>query len=75
MSDVPLSGPMFDAFAFAVQVKAAVDRVGGMRAAERATGIPLATFSRVINRTVPVSHENFLRLTAWMAALDERAAA
>lgn len=66
MTDAPLSGPMFDAYAFALEVKAAVDRAGGMRAAERASGIPVTTFSRVCNGWTALSHENYLRLTAWL---------
>jgi hypothetical protein len=74
MTDAPISGPLFDAYAFALKVKAAVERAGGMRAAARVSGIPLATFSRAVNRTVPISHENYLRLEAWMEH-QERAAA
>lgn len=71
----PLTGPLFDAYAFAVRLKAAVQRVGGMREAERLSGIPVTTFSRVCAVWPALSHENYLRLEQWMAGLEQEQAA
>lgn len=74
MTAAPLTGPLFDPYAFAVKVRAAVQRAGGVRAAERASGISGATISRASHGWPTLSHENYLRLEAWMAE-QERVAA
>lgn len=69
----PVTGPLFDPYAFAVRVRAAVQRAGGVRAAEQASGISIATLSRVSRGWAQLSHENYLRLEAWMAGQEEAA--
>jgi len=70
-----MTGPMFDAAAFARDLSAAVARAGGMRRAAVASGVSAPTISRACAAWPTLSHENHLRLTAWMARQQEGVAA
>lgn len=69
--------PLFDATAFARRLQATVQARGGSgNSAAREAGVDAATFARAMNGNGALSHENFLRLDRWLAAVDlERTAA
>ncbi|MBI1684429.1 hypothetical protein [Caulobacter hibisci] len=63
--------PLFDAVAFAQALRQRLaDRADlpGYRDAAAEAGVSAATFSRAANADATLSHENFLRLSAWLAA-------
>lgn len=66
--------PRFDSVAFARRLAPAVQAAGGVRAAAAVSGVDAATISRACNVWPTLSHENWLRLTAWLDSLQELAA-
>lgn len=58
---------MFDAGVFARRLAAAVARAGGVRQAAAAAGVSPATVSRACQGWPTLSHENYLRLSEWLA--------
>ncbi|PZQ63383.1 MAG: hypothetical protein DI570_09325 [Phenylobacterium zucineum] len=68
-------GPLFDATAFARRLSAAVDVAGGQRATARAAGVSAATVNRACKGWPDLSHENVLRLEAWMDGQHQEQAA
>lgn len=70
-----MTGPLFDAQAFARDLSAAVERAGGMRRAAADCGVSAPTISRACAGWTSLSHESYLRLTAWMARQQEGVAA
>jgi hypothetical protein len=63
--------PLFDSVAFARRLRAGVDRRGVADAccAEEA-GVDRATFARATNASGALSHENWLRLAAWLDRVE-----
>lgn len=70
-----MTDPLFDAPAFARDLSVAVARAGGMRRVAEASGVSTATISRACAGWSALSHESYLRLTAWMARQQEGVAA
>lgn len=65
-----MSEPLFDAAAFARELRlhmAGLLQLSQRDAAAQA-GVSPATFTRAINTANDLSHENYLRLRAWMDA-------
>lgn len=73
MTDALLQAPLFDASAFAGRLMPVVQRVGGVRPASRSSGVDAATLSRACRGWPTLSHENYLRLSAWMQTQQEAA--
>lgn len=71
---LPPRGPAFDAYAFARQLAPAVGAAGGVRAVAAALDISAATVSRACRGWAELSHENFIRLSEWMARQQDMAA-
>lgn len=65
-----MTEPMFDAAAFARELRTYMSGRLDLSQAEAAAraGVSAATFSRAMNVAVDLSHENFLRLRAWLDA-------
>ncbi len=67
---------LFDAEAFAEAFQAALTSRGlSLREASALTGVSYPTLSRVKAGWPDLSHENYLKLTAWMAREAQMAAA
>jgi hypothetical protein len=72
---LPPAGPLFDAYAFARRLKPAVQTAGGARALEPLVEVSHVTISRACRGWAELSHENYLRLSAWLDAQREEIAA
>lgn len=72
---LPPCGPVFDFYAFARRLGPAVQAAGGMRAVAAVLDISPATVSRACRGWADLSHENYLRLSEWLAAQPEEIAA
>lgn len=69
-----MNGPMFDAGALAAEILQAETRFSSMRAAARDAQVDSATFSRARRGWPTLSHENWLRLRAWLDSRKDQAA-
>lgn len=67
--------PLFDCLALAAEIHAASARFASMRQAAAAAGVDPATFSRARRGWPTLSHENWLRLRAWLDSLHQEQAA
>lgn len=67
--------PMFDDRAFALRLRGAVEAVGGVREVARRSRASPSTVSRAAQGWPQLSHENWLRLTAWLATHERKEAA
>jgi len=65
---------LFDAEAFARQVRERVAACRSQNAAAAAAGVSKATMSRIVNADPNVSHENVLRVQRWLSDPQEHAA-
>jgi hypothetical protein len=78
VSEAPHAGdwaePLFDDLAFAKRLRPAVDAAGGVRAVAAASGASPSTVSRACQGWPQLSHENYLRLTNWLATRERKAA-
>lgn len=72
---LPPGGPVFDAWAFAARLKPAVAAAGGGRALAREIDVSHVTISRACRGWPELSHENYLRLSAWLDGRNEEIAA
>ncbi len=63
------TAPRFDAAAFAKRLRARMDATGlGVRQAAAQAGVSPSAMSRAASGWPQLSHENVLRLEAWMQA-------
>jgi transposase-like protein len=67
--------PLFDDLAFSRSLRLAVERAGGVREVARQAGVSPSTVSRAAQGWPQLSHENWLRLTAWLETPERKEAA
>lgn len=65
-TEAALWDPKFDDRAFAEALRPAVDAAGGVREVARQASVSPATVSRAAQGWPQLSHENYLRLSAWL---------
>ncbi|TCS14574.1 hypothetical protein [Caulobacter sp. BK020] len=65
-----MTEPLFNASQFARELRLHMAGLAPLSQREAAAqaGVSAATFTRAMNVASDLSHENYLRLTAWMAA-------